>query len=208
MAPSVHQLRDHPLRLRRRQSGLSMTEVLVAVFTFAFGGVGAATMQILAAQATLEAQQRSEAVYHATDILERMRNNLGALADYDAPADGQWTIVGNGSIGNQPAPDCDSVACTPQQQVAHDLWAWERALDGHDKTRADASPTGGLHHPTGCIRNHGNGRIQVAIAWHGRQETIDATVTPGCTVTDRYGDGSQFRRVVRLRTHVERRAGI
>jgi type IV pilus assembly protein PilV len=180
-----------------------MTEVLVAVFIFAFGGIGAATMQVLAAQANLEAQQRSQAVYHATDILERIRNNIDALADYDAPADGQWTMVGSGSIATQPTPACDSVACTAQQQAAHDLWAWERALDGHERTRADATPAGGLVHPTGCIRNHGNGRFQVAIAWHGRRDTINASVAPGCTVTDRYGQDSQFRRVVRLRTHVQ-----
>ena len=206
MAPTGHPPRDHPLRARRRQSGLSMTEVLVAVFTFAFGGVGAATMQILAAQANLEAQQRSEAVYQATDMLERIRNNTDALADYDTPADGQWTIVGDGSIASQPTPDCDSVACTPQQRVAHDLWAWERALDGHTRTSADATPTGGLHHPTGCIRNHDiddPGKIEVAIAWYGRQEMTDSPVAPACTATDRYGEESQFRRVVRLRTYIQ-----
>jgi len=179
-----------------------MTEVLVAVFIFAFGGIGAATMQILSAQANLEAHQRSQAVYHATDILERIRNNIGALADYDTPADGDWTILGDGSRGTQPTPNCKSVACTATQQATYDLWAWERALDGHERTRADATPAGGLIHPTGCIRNHGNGQFEIAIAWHGRRETLNASVAPSCTATDRYGEDSQFRRVMRLRTHV------
>jgi type IV pilus assembly protein PilV len=178
-----------------------MTEVLVSVFVFAFGGIGAATMQILAAQTNLEAKQRSEAVYHANDIVERIRNNAGGLAIYDAPADDQWTIVGGGTE-EHPTLNCDAVACTPEQQVAHDLWAWERALDGHDKTGTDAAPSSGLLHPTGCIRNHGSGRIQIAIAWYGRRENTNSNLASGCNVNERYGADARFRRVVRLRTHV------
>ncbi len=203
MAHTTYQGCERHGHAQGQQRGFSMTEVLVSVFIFAFGGIGAATLQVLAAQSNLEALQRGQAVYHGTDILERMRNNPAALERYDSSDDNQWTILGDGTITNEPTPDCDTATCTPQQQAAHDLWAWERALDGHEVARPDNAPAGGLLYPTGCIRNSGAGGVEVIVAWHGRREMTNSSVAPGCGVADRYGDDAEFRRVVRLRTHIE-----
>ncbi len=184
------------------QQGLSMIEVLVAVFIFAFGGMAAATMQILAAQANLEAMQRTQAVHLATDILERMRNNARALAQYDSAADADWTVLGNATRGSEPTPHCDTAACSSSERAAHDLWVWERALDGYDVERENGSPAGGLIRPTGCIRNTGNGRIELAVAWYGRRDKVNSHVATECTAEGRYGDADQFRRVLRFRTYI------
>ncbi|MGB5832838.1 MAG: type IV pilus modification protein PilV [Thiohalocapsa sp.] len=185
---------------RSRCRGFSMLEILIAAVVFSIGAIGATGMQILAAQSNSEAMQRTQAVYLATDIMERMHNNSAALDSYDTSGDNSWTILGGGSITNEPSPACDTANCTPQQQAAHDLWAWERAMDGNGITRADVGAIGGLQSPTGCIRHTGTGRLELAIAWLGRQSMTNATVAQGCTVVDRYGDNSEFRRIVHLRT--------
>jgi type IV pilus assembly protein PilV len=212
MRRPVHTIGIEPRRHRRiaRRCGYSTIEVLVAVFIFAFGGCGAATMQLLAAQSNADAVQRNEAVYYITDFIERIRNNPTAAESYDSSDGNAWTILGQ-ATSPEPSPDCDDATCTPDcdattctpaQQAAHDLWAWERALDGYASSRPDGTPTGGLLQPTGCIRNNGNGGFEIAVAWYGRTELTNASVAPGCDVTDRYGTDSEYRRVVRLRTNI------
>jgi type IV pilus assembly protein PilV len=157
-------------------------------------------MQILAAQSNAEALQRTQAVYLATDMLERINNNSTVLNSYDPLNDNLWTIVGGASIANEPSPACDTEVCTAVQKAAHDLWVWEQAIDGNGVTREDIGVVGGLQNPTGCIRHTGNGRIELAIAWHGRQSISNASTAAGCTVVDRYGSNSEFRRTLHLRT--------
>jgi type IV pilus assembly protein PilV len=179
-----------------------MLESLVAVLVFSFGAIGAISMQVLAAQSNFEAAQRTQAVYLATDIIERMLNNPNALDSYDSSDDTQWTVRGSGSITQEPTPDCDTAACTPVQQAAHDLWSWEQALDGAAITTEDAAAVGGMVSPTGCIRQSGAGRIEVAIAWRGRSNMTDTNRAPGCTAEGRYGSNGEYRRVLHLRTFI------
>lgn len=180
-----------------------MLESLVAVMVFAFGAIGATAMQVIATQSNYEASQRTQAVYVATDMIERIRNNPTVVDSYDNSADNQWTIVGGDTIATEPTPDCDTSACTPQQQAAHDLWRLEQALDGNDTTQATLGAIGGLQDPTGCIRHTGDGRVELAVAWHGRRSMSNALAAPGCTGDDdRYGPNSEFRRVLQLRTYI------
>jgi len=182
--------------------GYSMLEILIAAVVFSVGAIGATGMQILAAQSNSEALQRTQAVYLATDIMERITNNPAVLDSYDASNDNKWTIVGGASIETEPLPPCDTADCTTEQKAAHDLWVWERAIDGHGVTREDVGLIGGLQNPTGCIRHTGNGRVELAIAWHGRQSISNASTAAGCTVVDRYGSNSEFRRTLHLRAFI------
>jgi type IV pilus assembly protein PilV len=182
--------------------GFSMLESLVAVLVFSFGAIGATGMQVLATQANFEATQRTQAVYFATDIIERMLNNPDGIDSYDSSGDNRWTIVGAGSIGVEPTPNCDTSHCSAAQQAAHDLWSWEQALDGSAITTEDDTAVGGMASPTGCIRHSGGGRIEVAIAWRGRSSMTDTNTAPECTVEDRYGNDSEYRRVLHLRTFI------
>lgn len=179
-----------------------MLEVLIAVIVFAFGAIGATAMQVMGALTNHEAMQRTQAVYLATDLIERLRNNPGALDSYDASADAQWTLLGGASIANQPTPQCDAAACTEQQKAAYDLWLWEQALDGNEITQTNNSAVGGLQAPTGCIRHTGGGRVELAIAWHGRRGLSNSSIAPGCTVAGRYGGNDEYRRVLFFNTFI------
>lgn len=63
---------------RRRQSGVSLIEVLVSTLILAIGLVGVAGMQALALHNNQEAQMRSHASSLAYDLADRMRNNVAA----------------------------------------------------------------------------------------------------------------------------------
>ena len=63
---------------RRRQSGVSLIEILVSTLILAIGLVGVAGMQALALHNTQEAQMRSNASSLAYDLADRMRNNVAA----------------------------------------------------------------------------------------------------------------------------------
>ncbi len=63
---------------RRRQTGVSLVEVLVSTLILAIGLVGVAGMQALALHNNQEAQMRSHASALAYDLADRMRNNVAA----------------------------------------------------------------------------------------------------------------------------------
>ena len=70
------------MRPRRagRQSGFSMIEVLIALLVLAFGLLGLAFMQTLNLRYTKSAQQRTQAVNLASELLDTMRANRSQLS--------------------------------------------------------------------------------------------------------------------------------
>lgn len=58
-----------------RQRGVSLIEVLVALFVLAFGMLGIAGMQTMAMKANQSAFERNAAVISASSIVERIRSN-------------------------------------------------------------------------------------------------------------------------------------
>ena len=184
-----------------RQRGFSMIEVLVSVLVTSVGLVGMAGMQVTSKRAGHEAIQRTTATAMAMDILERMRSNPQALASYATAG------LGGSTIETEPTPKCtndNTEICNALQLAAHDLWEWERAIDGASETRlldeVEIS-TGGLLNPTGCIAVTGN-MVTVTMAWEG----YEALSSPGdnlCGVGDgKYGDGDGKRQVIVVSTFV------
>lgn len=175
-----------------------MLEVLVAFLLLSIGGVGLASMQLKAKRMSFEAVQRSVATSLARDIIERMRNNPDALANYVT------NNLGDGSIATEPVPNCKSATCTITQMAAHDLWEWEQALDGASETITGTDGTssvGGLAVPRGCI-THNAGLITVAIAWKGFQSMISPTNSNCGSGMDLYGTSDSERQVVFISTFV------
>lgn len=79
------------------QGGVSLIEVLVALFVLAFGMLGIAGMQTMAMKANQSASERSAAVISANSIAERMRSNQDAAraGSYNlALAEGACTAPG------------------------------------------------------------------------------------------------------------------
>lgn len=185
--------------LRKHQSGVGLIEILIAFLLLSIGGVGLASMQLKAKRLSYDAVQRTIATSLTRDIIERMRNNPNFLATYVVDD------LGGGSIANEPTPDCTTASCTPAELAAHDLWEWERALDGATESVSQDGTvtfTGGLDSPRACI-THLNGVVTVAIAWKGFMQGQNATTTQCGEGLGLYGPDEEERQVIMMTSFIE-----
>lgn len=186
------------VRTPRRSRGTSLLEVLVTVVIFSIGLLGIAGLQVQSKRSNFEAVQRSTASLLAHDMVERMRTNSGALAAYVQ----QGAQLGGSTVASEPTPDCkDLNLCSSDALAAHDIWEWERAIDGASES-SGGNMTGGLVLPTACITGPvggGTGLYTVAIAWRGQEALANPTGSACGEGTGRYDNGGEagvYRRLI------------
>ena len=160
-----------------KNKGFSLIEVLISVVILSVGLLSIAALQVNAKKATYDSIQRTTASQLASDIIERMRANNSALADY----------IENTPI-SQPTVLCTIDApCTTASAVAlYDLWEWDQML------------ISGLQSPTACITQATN-VYTIAIAWRGVENLTQATdpVPNSCgNGSGLYGDNNEYRRIL------------
>lgn len=104
---------------RREQGGFTLIEVLVSVLILLVGLLGVVGMQMLSLQANQGAYFRSQAVYIASELLDAIRANPTAAANYvgSFPAD---------APGAAPGCETNDTGCTPDQAALYDLFTWSR----------------------------------------------------------------------------------
>lgn len=104
--------------------GFSLVEVLVALLVLSIGLLGLAALQTTSLQYNTGSYFRTQATFLAYDIIDRMRANLGAVANsdgngYDQPASTNVTASTN----------CDTTACSAAQLALYDVKKWyDRAV--------------------------------------------------------------------------------
>lgn len=188
-------------RSRTHCRGFSLLELLIALVVFSVGLLAVAGLQTVSKQANFESIQRTEASHIAYGMLEDLRTNGDAIDIYAAAGN-----LGGNSRGDEPVPNCRAGAtCNAAQKAAHDLWFWERVLDGDLETSGGAA-SGGLLFPTMCINGPaggGAGIYQVTVVWRGT-----ASITGGANVlcgalNGNYGDNNEFRRVLQVTTYID-----
>lgn len=101
---------DKSTRRYRYQQGVSLIEVLVAMFLLGIAVIGFVALQVKSVTATGESLSRAQAVSIAQDVSERMRANYGQIAAYRTA---DWTVM--------PTQDCYTNVCTAAQMVAFDI---------------------------------------------------------------------------------------
>lgn len=203
MNPNTH-------KLRRRNLGFSLIEVLITLVVFAFGVLTVAGLQTISKKSNFQAVQRTTATMLAYDILERMRANTGQLQFYATNSLSNGTGLGGGTL-SLPNPDCGSATCSPAQMETYDLYEWEQSLDGASELNG-TTKAGGLVTPTACITGPpggGAGVYTVAIAWRGSVSMPNTNTNTCGTGSGRYDDTSGtttvangFRRIVVIETYI------
>ncbi|MBU0500096.1 MAG: type IV pilus modification protein PilV [Gammaproteobacteria bacterium] len=161
--------------------GMSLIEVMVAVFVLSVGLLGVASLQGVAKKANHQAYQRTLATHLVDGIIERIRANPRGAGSYET---GKTSYLGGKATKpTEPSPTCAASSCTPAQLAAHDLWEWERAIDGAAITHTDGGDEGGLISPRACIvflqkevSKSNTGLISVRLSWRGLADTTDAIV--------------------------------
>ena len=124
--------RNIPQPATRKQAGVSMIEILLAVFVLAVGFLAAAKMQSLGVRNAQGAYVRSQAAFLTKDMADRMRANtagveLGLYNTFDTDA-GLSTQAGCVTASNSGTV----TACTPAQIAQNDLAEWTRYINPPD----------------------------------------------------------------------------
>ena len=184
----------------RVQSGFTLIEALVAAFILAVGIMGIVSLLSISKVSQHESIQRTRAVVLAGDILERIRRNPAGMSVYNV---GLSAPLGDASRGTEPVPNCHSATCSKTELAAHDLWTWERLLDGASAIVTDGgAPTVGLSDVSACIDftaddgRQNTGIVDVVIQWQGLQETADAVISAGTVCGDATAEDTTRRQVI------------
>ena len=131
-----------------RQKGFGLIEILVALLILAIGLLGMASLQSTSLQQTTGSQTRTQAIFLAEDLVERVRANRPNRASY-------------ASAAPNPATTCDTdFAITNGGVAADDLNEWRNAL-------ACLLPGG-----NGAVAVNGN-VVTVDVTWDARGDVVD-----------------------------------
>ncbi|REL26003.1 type IV pilus modification protein PilV [Thalassotalea euphylliae] len=174
-----------------KSKGMTLIEVLVALFILVTGVLGAIALQTNAKQGSFDAMQRSLASALAQDIIERMRNNNAdglILEGYEG-------VYGAASL-TKPSPSCQTQAtsCTPAELRTYDLYEWTEMIRGAEAVESNKN-VGGLINAVGCIV-HNNQQVTVTIVWDGKTKTSDAGGSCGGSTVN------SSRRQIQLTTYL------
>ncbi len=197
-----------PSRMRGRQQGISLIEVLVAMLITVIGSLGMIALQVRAQQAQLDAHQRSQALLLAEDMINRLESNPAAAAERTCYV----TETGSGygvsfyGTGNTNALNCGSGGAANAQAQA-DVQAWDGLLKGQTET-LNGGNVGGLLDARGCITTDEivvvgattETLFTVTVAWQGQADLAPPLVT--CAAGLYNSDGADTRRrAVSLQMH-------
>jgi len=170
--------------MKSKSNGMTLIEVLIAMFVLVTGILGAVAMQASATKGSFDAMQRSVASALAQNIIERMRSNdATALAGYEGTDYGL-------ALNSIPSKRCNSILtlCTPAEMLTNDLYEWELALIGADVVYGTNS-VAGLSGARACI-SHALNAVTVVVSWQGRTAISDSLLS-GCGTS-----GAKRRQVI------------
>lgn len=111
--------------LRRKDTGFSLLEVLIALLVLSVGLLGIAGLQTFSLQFNHQSYERTQATLLISDIAERITANpLAARANrYDGVLDTAMASSYSGYGG------CPSSCSTTSELATYDLFLWKSALE-------------------------------------------------------------------------------
>jgi type IV pilus assembly protein PilV len=168
----------------RRMRGVTMLEVLVAIFILTIGLLGTAGMQSQMQATQVEAYQRAQAIVLLQDMVDRVNANRKNVDDY----------VTGSPVGTS-SQDCSALTAVADK----DKCDWNNALFGAAEIRGTQT-LGAMTGARGCITNPVTSmprEVVVAVAWQG----LRPTVVPGGTDCGQnlYGADDKVRRAMLAR---------
>ena len=105
---------------RFSMAGFTLLEVLIALLVLSIGLLGLAALQTIGMKFNHQSYQRTQAVFQAYDILDRIRANPRGRESYK-------NVPGNFTVTNT---NCIAVgtACTAEELANFDIAVWKRAV--------------------------------------------------------------------------------
>jgi type IV pilus assembly protein PilV len=159
------------MRMTTNQRGFTLVEVLVTLVIFAFGMLGVAGLQMISLGNMDSAQFRSTASLKAAEMAERIRANGGTGYDGVIGADNKCR-TGHYNSRNEP-----SLACTPAEMAADDVWDWNQELahrlpSGSGMVCIDSTPEDGEPDDPAC---DGTGNAMAIKVWWSEKAKTETT---------------------------------
>ncbi len=118
-------MNDKPVCHITSKRGFTMMEVLVAILIFSFGMLGLAGLMTVSMKTNHGAYLRSQAVFLAQSLADRMRSNPIGVWGSAGTSSYAFTAANPVTASNQ---DCNAATCSPAQVAVHDLYAWNQQL--------------------------------------------------------------------------------
>jgi type IV pilus assembly protein PilV len=174
------------LTLHHRQRGVTMLEVLIAIFILTLGLLGAAGIQSQMQMAEIEAYQRAQAIVLLRDMVDRVNANRKNAASY----------VTSSALGSS-AVDCSGLSAV----AAKDLCDWNNSLFGSSETQGSQT-LGAMNTARGCITLPVAAmprEVLVAVAWQGMRPTLAPAATSCGNDGTTYGSDDRLRRALTAR---------
>lgn len=168
-----------PLSLRR-QHGVSLIEVLVAILVIALGILTMLAMQINSTKLTKTSEMRAMGALLVSDLADRMRANRTGFeaGNYAFTETTDTPTLEKECTG-------DTANCTPAEMAAQDRFDWLTNI-------RDSLPTGTAH-ISGVDNTAGKNGVDVWIMWLDPKEASDSgTPSPStCPPADKLSDDIQ-----------------
>lgn len=137
--------------------GFTLLEVLIALLVLSIGLLGLAALQTIGLKFNHESYQRTQAVYQAYDMIDRIRANpTGKTA-------GSYNNVALGSIPAISGIDC-TAGCSPTQLATFDINRWNTSNAALLKQGTGAVCLGTFGATLGSCTTGGN-IFRVGISW-------------------------------------------
>ncbi|MBK1692763.1 type IV pilus modification protein PilV [Ectothiorhodospira mobilis] len=152
----------------KRNSGVSLVEVLVALVVLSIGILGVAALHGTALKNNTSSYVRSQMMLTAYDLADRMRANR------EAALNGEYDGINGAQHGN-----CETATgCTPQQMAEHDIWTWKIRLgaiipNATGTVCRDSSPDDGTS--LGAAACSGSGDLRAIKIWWQDDEDGNTT---------------------------------
>lgn len=181
-------------RMPRRDSGVTMIEVLVSLLILTVGLLGVAGLQARMQTAEIEAFQRAQAIVLMQDMVDRINANRRDAVNYVSPST---------PLGTLSTLDCTA----PGTNVAlKDKCEWSTALTGAAETKAGGTLNlGAMNEARGCITNPVATmprEMVVAVVWQGIVPTVVPAATTCGTGLAAYGSDGKLRRAMIARIKI------
>lgn len=148
----------HSMQMIRRQAGVSMLEILIALLVTTVGLLGFASLQSRALVSTEDTYQRTQATSLAQDMVERMRMNgiKPGIQSNAAANDPQYTTAANWG-GAVPTTDCLGITknCSAADMALFDIAQIRRAVEASSN----------LPNGSALVAACENGRVCAYVAW-------------------------------------------
>ena len=107
--------------MKRKQTGITMIEVLVTVLVLTIGLAGVMTMETVAIETNHQSYLRTQAILQAQEMADRMHANPNGVTDGDYAT----------AIPSTAPRSCLTNSCSTQQMAEFDKWEWEEGTKKH-----------------------------------------------------------------------------